>query len=387
MKKPVLALSAALMSLCLFAQPAQMLSAYAEDEAITTEAPSEDCTSIATAKMTDLNTIIAVLNASPLYTEDTEDENFARITNSRFKNYDDVCDFIKATVSGKLREELLGEAANAVLLVNDKLCVKKTGRSFYQFRTDEGVIITQKTDVTFTATTVTSDELYGMGQAFFILKDGDWYIDFYQFGDFAPVTSDVIGKWIVSTVESENAEALAEYTDVDMTYEFKSDSTGTITASSEGETFTDEVTWEIDGVLVNYTSKKLEDSTYHVKYYSSTNELVLETADGVFVHFARVQDILGDFNGDKKIDAKDASDVLAAYSKISTGEEVCFSWAQKASADANDDGFVDAKDASYILKYYSIVSTDTDYSTSFYFYMHPAGFVTTGGASLHSLSY
>ena len=62
-------------------------------------------------------------------------------------------------------------------------------------------------------------------------------------------------------------------------------------------------------------------------------------------------------NGDDKVDAKDATLVLVAYSKLSTGGENAFSEAKAASADVNGDGKTDAKDASLILAYYSLVST------------------------------
>lgn len=65
-------------------------------------------------------------------------------------------------------------------------------------------------------------------------------------------------------------------------------------------------------------------------------------------------------NDDGKIDAKDATLVLVAYSKLSTGVENGFSEAQEASADINADGKTDAKDASLILAYYSLVSTSKE---------------------------
>ncbi|MBP5362068.1 MAG: hypothetical protein J6Y71_03445 [Ruminococcus sp.] len=66
---------------------------------------------------------------------------------------------------------------------------------------------------------------------------------------------------------------------------------------------------------------------------------------------------LGDVNDDGKIDAKDASMVLAAYAKASTGEDNGLTDMQKESADVNIDARIDAKDASLILEYYAIAST------------------------------
>ncbi|MDO4864080.1 MAG: dockerin type I domain-containing protein, partial [Ruminococcus sp.] len=69
--------------------------------------------------------------------------------------------------------------------------------------------------------------------------------------------------------------------------------------------------------------------------------------------------VLGDVNSDGKVDAKDASLILVAYSKVSTGGEDGFTEQQRLSAEVNGDGRIDAKDASSILAYYAMVSTAT----------------------------
>lgn len=68
---------------------------------------------------------------------------------------------------------------------------------------------------------------------------------------------------------------------------------------------------------------------------------------------------LGDVNEDGKIDAKDASLILVAYSVASTGGEYGFTDSQKNAAEVNGDGKIDAKDASAILAYYAMASTAT----------------------------
>ncbi|SEL26384.1 hypothetical protein SAMN02910353_02234 [Ruminococcus sp. YRD2003] len=65
----------------------------------------------------------------------------------------------------------------------------------------------------------------------------------------------------------------------------------------------------------------------------------------------------GDPNNDSKIDAKDSSLILVAYSKASTGDDDGLTAEQRAAADVNSDSKVDAKDASTILAYYALVST------------------------------
>ena len=66
---------------------------------------------------------------------------------------------------------------------------------------------------------------------------------------------------------------------------------------------------------------------------------------------------LGDANLDGKVDAKDASLVLAEYSLLSTGAEGTFEDQQFKNGDVNFDSKIDAKDASKILAYYSYLST------------------------------
>ena len=66
---------------------------------------------------------------------------------------------------------------------------------------------------------------------------------------------------------------------------------------------------------------------------------------------------LGDVNNDGKINAVDASDVLAYYARISTNQEGGYTEEQKLAADVTHDGSINAVDASNILAYYAYVST------------------------------
>lgn len=76
---------------------------------------------------------------------------------------------------------------------------------------------------------------------------------------------------------------------------------------------------------------------------------------------------LGDINGDKMIDAVDASLILQEYALISTGNDFTFTDNQKSVADINNDSLIDAVDASLILQYYAYVSTGDIDSSDKYF--------------------
>ncbi|MBR3420740.1 MAG: hypothetical protein IKG98_01545 [Ruminococcus sp.] len=68
--------------------------------------------------------------------------------------------------------------------------------------------------------------------------------------------------------------------------------------------------------------------------------------------------MLGDPNGDGKVDAKDATFVLGEYALRSTdGVTEPLPLEIETAADVNADSFIDAKDASSILAYYSYIST------------------------------
>jgi hypothetical protein len=65
----------------------------------------------------------------------------------------------------------------------------------------------------------------------------------------------------------------------------------------------------------------------------------------------------GDVNGDKAINANDASMILAEYAIIATNGTRKFTEEQLKFADVNGDGDVNAIDASWVLGYYAYIST------------------------------
>ena len=78
---------------------------------------------------------------------------------------------------------------------------------------------------------------------------------------------------------------------------------------------------------------------------------------------------LGDVNNDGKINAVDASGVLAYYARISTNQEGGYTEEQKLAADVTHDGSINAVDASNILAYYAYVSTTKETPMSMEEYM------------------
>ncbi|MCR4796755.1 MAG: hypothetical protein K5898_16570 [Ruminococcus sp.] len=79
---------------------------------------------------------------------------------------------------------------------------------------------------------------------------------------------------------------------------------------------------------------------------------------------------LGDLNGDKHIDAVDASMILAEYARISGNGSRVFNSEQNKFADLNGDNLIDSVDASLVLAYYSTVSNGKDIDISEFLNSH-----------------
>lgn len=67
--------------------------------------------------------------------------------------------------------------------------------------------------------------------------------------------------------------------------------------------------------------------------------------------------VLPDVDGDSFVNSADASLILDAYSKISTGEKSGLTWQQLQAADADMDGKITSGDASLIMGFYSALAT------------------------------
>lgn len=70
-----------------------------------------------------------------------------------------------------------------------------------------------------------------------------------------------------------------------------------------------------------------------------------------------INTILPDIDGDGKVDSTDASKIMEAYSRLSTGKDSGLDPHQEAAADADKDTKISATDASLVLSFYTAVST------------------------------
>ena len=85
----------------------------------------------------------------------------------------------------------------------------------------------------------------------------------------------------------------------------------------------------------------------------------------------------GDITDDTHIDSVDASNVLAEYSRISTGKSRTFDNRLWTMADINHDGDVDSIDSSNMLAYYSWLSRGNSGNLYEYMYLLETGFTAT----------
>lgn len=139
-------------------------------------------------------------------------------------------------------------------------------------------------------------------------------------------------------------------------------SKGIITAIGEGTAIISVISSDYDVVQISVTVNPVQLSTT-----PTTNQTTLTTTNTTTASETSTEPItttvpvivieLGDLNSDNKVDAKDASSILVAYSKVSTGSEDGLTEEQRQAADINSDNMIDAKDASLILSYYAYIST------------------------------
>ena len=167
----------------------------------------------------------------------------------------------------------------------------------------------------------------------------------------------IVGKWEITSYlrkgipqELNNGEKF--------TLEFNDDFTGTAYTNMLGgnNEVTSKFNWTINGDKIIVTD--MNGTTAEASI--SDDQLSVPLNESALAYFKKSEVsalAFGDVNGDEKVDAKDASAILAEYAKLSTNAPSGFTAEQSAAADVNNDTKVDAKDASAILGYYSYIST------------------------------
>ena len=180
-----------------------------------------------------------------------------------------------------------------------------------------------------------------------------------------PVTSEptlaerVVGTWNFKEFVDENGAPIEDLMNTNATVSFNSDGTGYMEViSTEVENEKSTLTWSIDDNKVKVSQPGYAENEFIWFSLSEDGSLQGIRSDGLLI-FEREPEKsgLGDANGDGSVDAKDASFILVAYAKASTGSEDGLTDTQREAADVNTDGKVDAKDASAILAYYAYLST------------------------------
>ena len=138
---------------------------------------------IAVSRMEDFNTIMAIMNASPLYTEnDAVVNDHVKVKDSLFTSIEAFRSFVSETLTGELRDQIISECDDCFTEHEGSLYVKNVGRSFFTFETMYGVAVLDPAMDSFSAMTMGEDNLFGSGWAEFRIEDGRWKISDYKYG-------------------------------------------------------------------------------------------------------------------------------------------------------------------------------------------------------------
>jgi hypothetical protein len=167
---------------------------------------------IAASRMKDFNTIMAIMNASPMYTVvDAVVDNYVLVTDARFTSIADFKSFIADTITGELRDGFINECDYCFTEYNGSLYVRTVGRSFFSFETEYGIAVIDPAMDAFSALTIGGNQLFGNGKAEFRFDDGKWKISNYEYGEWREIMavenydfSNVAGIWYEDTEGSCN---------------------------------------------------------------------------------------------------------------------------------------------------------------------------------------
>ena len=108
--------------------------------------------------------------------------NYSKLINiNNFDSVDDLKGSIDATCAGDLYDQFIDSVDRSFIEQDGSLYTCSQARGFYIFRTEEGVTISDATDEEFTATCNKFDDMNGIGSAHFVMTNGGWRMDSYEF--------------------------------------------------------------------------------------------------------------------------------------------------------------------------------------------------------------
>ena len=202
------------------------------------------------------------------------------------------------------------------------------------------------------------------------LEDGTYTLeelaapDGYSIAD--PVTFTVENGKITSGGSNDNTVVIVEEAEIVTTSTTSTttstSSTTTTTTTTRDKTTTTSSTTTTTTTTNDKTTTTSSDTTTTVTDINETTTTTTSPATQIDYN-------LGDVDGDGRINAVDASSVLAYYARISTNKEGGYTEEQKLAADVDSDGRINAVDASNILAYYAYVSTTRENIMSMKEYM------------------
>ena len=177
-----------------------------------TDEKSAEKNVIAVSRMEDFNTIMAIMNASPLQTvNDAVVNDHVKVKDSRFTSIGAFKSFVSKTFTGELRDRIIRECDDCFTEHEGALYVKNAARSFFRFKTIYGAAVVDPAMDSFSALTMCGDELFGNGWAEFRIEDGRWKISRYKYGTWSELMavenydiSAVAGIWYEDTESSCN---------------------------------------------------------------------------------------------------------------------------------------------------------------------------------------
>ena len=167
------------------------------------EVTDPDLTADAIKKMDDLQWICTVLSGFLKYDETDSFtvgmETFAKVNDPRFTSLEDFNTLIKNTCTGDVRDFFL-ENTSRHFKTKDGVLYTSTGAKGAEiFDTDKGIVITMTSDKSFNAVSNSYNHIWGGSRVKFILEDGKWLINGYDFDYYGNITDkEVLGDAAVA---------------------------------------------------------------------------------------------------------------------------------------------------------------------------------------------